>query len=675
MPAAVERCVQDLLKDSKFRPNQKGKTRESSAWAICQAAQKNKKKHSEADIYNTLFDLPDSVGITIDENGEFELFDIPEIEQMEFEAAEASDGEDSYDLFFDENGMDDDGLKGFSILSEIHLANKKKKDDETECEDGKCATTSLELLRSGSWAHPWYGTINFDKKYFMSCVQNFANNVLHRDISFDAQHMPWFGAVAWVTKLNMRLRKFFDGKRRWVLTADVEFTKDGEDMIRQKRFKYFSSEVHDNYKEQELSEENKDSKEPKLKAFGPTLMGGGVTNRPYISGMLAVELSEDAVFRTSSTEPGVDGTTTLTFSESHGDKEVSDAEIEELIIQLDKVIKEEKIDLAEEEKARPPDSKLPDASFALIKKDRTGNVVKRSLSHHNSNVKSLAENGSVDIGRLRNALARVDQVKGFTPAEISKAKSHLLAHVKELLKTHKKEKAAAKVASEPTTQEGVDSMDFEQMIKDVQTKLDALDDKDSELAKAYSEQIATIKTAQEKFEADQKRFADDQTKKFEEQQKKIDEQTKALDDQRKKFEEMEQRWAVADEERRQAQVKLFCETLEKEDHLPATIEVVKKFMFADVESFTMKFTEGDKEVSFNLEKIFKEILDTIPKDRRVKKSEVLKGEGDDTPVVNSGNSKVQLSDTDEPVDVMDPKRRTRALKKAGYKVKGADDVQ
>jgi hypothetical protein len=678
MPAKVDRCVQDLLKDPKFRPNQKKETRESSAWAICQAAQKNKKKkNSEIDYYSTLFDLPESIGISIDENGNFELTDLEETEGIEDEVFEEVEDEPNYDLYYDENGMDDESPKGFSILSEIILdkqfkknANEEKPEVDNE-EEHITASTRLELLRSGIWNHPWYGAIAFDKKYFMNCVQNFVNDVLHRDISFDAQHMPWFGAVAWVTKLSVRRRKFFDNKSRWVLTADVEFTKDGEDMIRQKRFKYFSSEVHDNYREQEI---NGDDNDNSMKEYGPTLMGGGVTNRPYISGMLAVELSEDG-FGFNNTEPGVDDSGTKRFAEV-GDEEVDDKQLEELIVKLDKIIKEEGTNLTAEKKTRPTDSELPDAAFALVKKDKMGKVVKRSLSHHKPS-KSPTE-FSVDIERLRNALERIDQVKGFTPAEISKAKLHLTAHANELLKTrkeNKKEKAAQ--AAETTTNKGVDNMDFEQMIKDVQVKLDALEDKDSDLAKAFSEQIATLQTAKEKAEADQKKFADEQFKKFEEQQQKIEEQQKALDDQKKKFDEMEERWAVADEERRLAKIQLFCETLEKEDHLPATIEVVKKYMFADTNSMTIKLSEGEgeekTEINYNLEKMFKEILDTIPKDRRVKLSEKLKGEGTDTPETKT--TTVQLSDVDEPVDVMEDKRRHRALKRAGFKVKGADDVQ
>lgn len=82
---------------------------------------------------------------------------------------------------------------------------------------------------------------------------------------------------------------------------------------------------------------------------------------------------------------------------------------------------------------------LPDAAFAVIlpggKKDASGKTTPRSLRmlpHHSSGVKSGAENGSVDLPHLRNALARLEQSK-MPAGDKSKARAHLMAHAKELL--------------------------------------------------------------------------------------------------------------------------------------------------------------------------------------------------------------------------------------------------
>ena len=82
---------------------------------------------------------------------------------------------------------------------------------------------------------------------------------------------------------------------------------------------------------------------------------------------------------------------------------------------------------------------LPDAAFAVVlpggEKDEDGKTKPRTLRllpHHDSNVKKSTENSSVDLSHLRNALARMNQIKA--PGEYkSKAKAHLIAHAKVLL--------------------------------------------------------------------------------------------------------------------------------------------------------------------------------------------------------------------------------------------------
>lgn len=89
---------------------------------------------------------------------------------------------------------------------------------------------------------------------------------------------------------------------------------------------------------------------------------------------------------------------------------------------------------------------LPDAAFAVVlpggKKDGEGKTVPRSLRllpHHNGNVKSSTENSSVDLTHLRNALARVNQINAPASTK-TRAKSHLEAHARALLASHRERK-------------------------------------------------------------------------------------------------------------------------------------------------------------------------------------------------------------------------------------------
>jgi len=93
------------------------------------------------------------------------------------------------------------------------------------------------------------------------------------------------------------------------------------------------------------------------------------------------------------------------------------------------------------------DASFPDAAFLVehgAEKDKSGKTLSkyRHLPHHNKNVQSPTENSSVDLPHLRNALARVSQVKpvkedgaGF----VSRAQAHLQRHAKALLKSNKAE--------------------------------------------------------------------------------------------------------------------------------------------------------------------------------------------------------------------------------------------
>jgi hypothetical protein len=93
------------------------------------------------------------------------------------------------------------------------------------------------------------------------------------------------------------------------------------------------------------------------------------------------------------------------------------------------------------------DRSFPDAAFIVehgTPKDDKGRTLQqgRKLPHHNKNVTDPNDNGSVDIPHLRNALARVGQVK--TQYEdrtsfIKRARAHLEKHAKALLKTHKQD--------------------------------------------------------------------------------------------------------------------------------------------------------------------------------------------------------------------------------------------
>lgn len=92
------------------------------------------------------------------------------------------------------------------------------------------------------------------------------------------------------------------------------------------------------------------------------------------------------------------------------------------------------------------DSTFPDAAFIIEtgaqKKSGKSLQKYRHLPHHSKSATSPTDNGSVDLPHLRIALARVGQVKTVKENAASyqkRAKAHLNAHARALLKTDKAE--------------------------------------------------------------------------------------------------------------------------------------------------------------------------------------------------------------------------------------------
>jgi len=108
--------------------------------------------------------------------------------------------------------------------------------------------------------------------------------------------------------------------------------------------------------------------------------------------------------------------------------DVETLSVARVIQQLDEIIKENAA--ASKEKARTVARDLPNEAFppSLVGSTR------RSLMHHNPEVTDAYDTASVDLPRLRNALARVERLDGYAPKALEDAREHLLYHAKEILR-------------------------------------------------------------------------------------------------------------------------------------------------------------------------------------------------------------------------------------------------
>lgn len=140
----------------------------------------------------------------------------------------------------------------------------------------KEAKTEIEVLAEGEWKHPSYGIIKISEEDIDKFIKSFDDNVRMVDIAVDQEHMPEKGAAGWYKKLR---KVYEDGKAK--LKATIEWTKLGQNLIKDGVFKYFSPEFDFDYEDLETHE-----------TFENVLLGGALTNRPYFKSLAPVAFSE-----------------------------------------------------------------------------------------------------------------------------------------------------------------------------------------------------------------------------------------------------------------------------------------------------------------------------------------------------------------------------------------------
>lgn len=136
----------------------------------------------------------------------------------------------------------------------------------------------VQILRTGSFSHPEYGAFEITKEHLESFVKNFGERVRGIDIAVDYEHKSDSVAAGWFEEL--KLEEQADGKT--ALLARVKWTPTAAKVLADREFRYLSADFTLAYKDNESG-----------KDFGPTLLGAGLTNRPFVKGMEpVVQLNE-----------------------------------------------------------------------------------------------------------------------------------------------------------------------------------------------------------------------------------------------------------------------------------------------------------------------------------------------------------------------------------------------
>ena len=268
MPEILEKCVSKLISQGKSK---------SSAFAICTASLKKSGKMDDQFI-SSLEEIKEGTK-------EFDelLAYAEENNLLAWEAIHDGNPKLSKDRYM----KNDKKIKSKS--ESIHKFFVPLSESSLEAIQLADKSANIQILKKGKFRHPWWGVLRFDDVFFSGLIRNFSNNIPQEGIAFDFKHNPDWGAAAWVKKL-------YTDDASGDLMATVEFTSKGKDSIKNKEFRYFSSEYTDDYVETTFEDEVVDGEiqEKEIRVnYGPALLGGGLTNRPFIKGMKPLFLSED----------------------------------------------------------------------------------------------------------------------------------------------------------------------------------------------------------------------------------------------------------------------------------------------------------------------------------------------------------------------------------------------
>jgi len=266
---------------------------------------------------------------------------------------------------------------------------------------GKTFSADIEIMHTGKWEHPQYGTIKIDNSDIDKFVNSFDNNVRKVDLAIDQEHMPEKGAAGWIKSLKKE-----EDDNGMALMASIEWTKLGKGLIKDGVFKYFSPELAFDYEDQETHEN-----------FENVLIGGALTNRPYFKNLAPVALSENMYAGFKNTK--------LKSKEKGGEKRMNEKELKAKLV--------EDIDYKLPEDASKADKKLFKEVKSILAKeaeDKKKGEIKGSekfisAAEHTKQMNEVRSQMGIVEKKLRFKEVQ-EQVSGFIFSE-SNLKGVLLA--------------------------------------------------------------------------------------------------------------------------------------------------------------------------------------------------------------------------------------------------------
>jgi hypothetical protein len=181
--------------------------------------------------------------------------------------------------------------------SDVVPSDAKPEDKKVQAKNKKCSV-QIDMLRTGKFIRKsWFSDnqiIDITEPMMDLMIKNFTDGVMPQGVALDTNHRGE-EAYGWLTDLTKE-KRMVKGHDQTFLIGTFELTDAGKQIINSETYKFFSIEFSPNMTQKEIFQTTKNSEGKEIplgdvKNYGPTIIGGALTNRPFIPDMKAVPLA------------------------------------------------------------------------------------------------------------------------------------------------------------------------------------------------------------------------------------------------------------------------------------------------------------------------------------------------------------------------------------------------
>lgn len=232
-------------------------------------------------------------------------------------------------------------------------------------------TKWIHALPLGEYKHPVWGDINVDQDR----AKRFADNVktkvrgIEPSLNYNHDNHDKDGATGWVKDAEVRSNGL------WLF---VEFVKDAAQKIRDKKFKYFSVEFADEWIDAQG------------KKFQDVVIGGALTNRPFMKNLVPINLSEDVITMAFDLVGAIESGKNDKGKETH----MTEEELQKIISGVTKSLEEKFTPKVDPPKNQPPVKSLEEVE-ELKKLAESNPLIAKLFSHFEDQATQLVESNKL----------------------------------------------------------------------------------------------------------------------------------------------------------------------------------------------------------------------------------------------------------------------------------------